>query len=317
MAGRAICLTMFVPRERAQMVRQFHRIPIFSGIAAAATLVAAAPAAAAELPAFQTARSVPFAASTYGSHADVNQWGCWGCGWGGGWGGGWRGRGWRRRGPSAGEVLAGVAIIGGIAAIASAASNNRRNRDVVVVDRDRPQDWNRDQRNPQWRDDNRRANPRSSGAGGLDGAVSQCLGVIERDVRVDEVQVVQRTAQGWRVGGTLFNGSGFECRIGNDGRIENIDYGAGGAFGAAGDGPGAAPAAGQWDDNRYAAARLAAAPAQPDSEGGITMFTPPASVAANGAQPLVPLSAQRLPTYPGGPVEGEEPAPLVQRPGIP
>lgn len=52
------------------------------------------------------------------------------------------------------------------------------------------------------------------------------------------------------------------------------------------------------------------------------MFTPPASAAVatpggNGQQPLVPLTAQRLPTYPGGPVEGEEPVPLVQRPGIP
>jgi hypothetical protein len=210
-------------------------------------------------------------------------------------------------------VLAGVAIIGGIAAIASAASNNRRNRDVVVIDRDRPDDWNRNPRNPQWRDDDRRTNPRASGAGGLDGAVSQCLGVIERDVRVDEVQVVQRTAQGWRVGGTLFNGSGFDCRIGNDGRIEAIDYGAGGPLGAA--------SADQWDDSRYAAARLAAAPSQPSPEGGIELFAPPAaslaSAAAGGQQPLVPLTAQRLPTYPGGPVEGEAPAPLVQRPGIP
>jgi hypothetical protein len=307
---------MFVPKERAQMVCNFHRSPVFAGVVAAAAM-AAAPASAAELPAFETAPSVPFAASAFDTRADVAQWGGWG-GWGGGWGGGWRGRGWRRRGPSAGEVLAGVAIIGGIAAIASAASNNRRNRDVVVVDRDRPQDWNRDQRNPQWRGDDRRSNPRASGAGGLDGAVSQCLGVIERDVRVDEVQSVQRTAQGWLVGGTLFNGSGFQCRIGNDGRIENIDYGAGGGLGAASGAPGTAPAAGgQWDDNRYAAARLAAAPAQPDPEGGITMFTPPASVAANAAQPLVPLTAPRLPTYPGGPVEGEEPVPLVQRPGIP
>lgn len=313
------------------MARHFHRSPIFAGVVAAAA-IAAAPASAAELPAFETSRSVPFAASALNTRGEVAQWGGWGGwggwdgGWGGGWGGGWRGRGWRRRGPSAGEVLAGVAILGGIVAIASAASNNRRNRDVVVVDRDRPQDWNRprdgdwerDQRNPQWRGDDRRSNPRASGAGGLDSAVSQCLGAIERDVRVDEVQAVQRTAQGWLVGGTLFNGSGFQCRIGNDGRIENIDYGAGAGLGAASGAPGAAPAAGgQWDDDRYAAARLAAAPAQPDPEGGITMFTPPASAAANGAQPLVPLNAARLPTYPGGPVAGEAPVPLVQRPGIP
>ena len=295
------------------MVRHIHRFPVFASLAAGAFAIAAAPAVAADLPPLDAARAMPLGPSAYDARSDLNQWGCWDC-WGGGWGGGWGRGGWRRRGPSAGEVLAGVAIIGGIAAIASAANNNRRNRDVVVIERDRPQDWNRNPRNPQWRDNDRRNNPRASGAGGLDGAVSQCLGAIERDVRVDAVEVVQRTAQGWLVGGTLFNGSGFECRIGNDGRIEAIDYGAGGAFGAA--------SGSQWDDNRYAAARFAAGPSQPSPEGGIEMFTPPASAAVatpggNGQQPLVPLTAQRLPTYPGGPVEGEEPVPLVQRPGIP
>lgn len=301
------------------MVRHFHRMPVFAILAAAGAgaAVVAAPASAADVPRFETARSAPLAFSAYDARADLDHWGCWGCGWGGGWGGGWHGRGWRRRGPSAGEVLAGVAIIGGIAAIASAASNNRRNRDVVVVERDRPRDWNPDRRNPQLRNADRRANPRSSGAGGLDGAVEQCLSAVERDVRVDEVEVVQRTAQGWLVGGTLFNGAGFECRIGNNGQIEALDYGAGGGLGAS--------SGVQWDDTRYAAARLAAGPSSPDPEGGITMFTPPASqtrgqtpVIAEGAeQPLVPLTAQRLPTYPGGPIDGEEPVPLVQRPGIP
>ena len=315
------------------MIRKIHQFSLASGLIAAVCLVAV-PAAAAD-----AARLVPmgttnsfgastFDASTVNARADVAQWGGWGGwggGWRGGWGRGWGGRGWRRRGPSAGEVLAGVAIIGGIAAIASAASNNRRNRDVVVVDRDRPRDWNRDwNSDPNFRNVDRRANPRSSGAGGLDGAVNQCLSAIERDVRVDEVQVVQRTAQGWLVGGTLFNGSGFECRIGNDGRIEGVDYGRGGPLGAADSGP-APGGAGQWDDRRYAAARLAAGPAQPSPEGGIEMFTPPPSSVAGAseqqaegrAQPLVPLTAVRRPSYPGGPVEGEQPAPLVQRPGIP
>lgn len=293
------------------MVRHIRHLPLFAILAAGAAALAVSPAAAADGPRLDAVSHAPFSASAYDMRADQAQWGCWGC-WGGGWGGGW-GRGWRRRGPSAGEVLAGVAIIGGIAAIASAANNNRRNRDVVVIERDRPQDWNRNPRNPQWRENDRRSNPRASGAGGLDGAVSQCLAAIERDVRVDEVEVVQRTAEGWRVGGRLFNGSGFDCRIGNDGRIEAIDYGAGGAFGAAG--------GTQWDDNRYAAARLAAGPSQPSPEGGIELFTPPASRVASappsGQQPLVPLTAERLPTYPGGPVEGETQAPLVQRPGIP
>jgi hypothetical protein len=295
------------------MALQFHRFPVFAGLAAGATLLPA-PAAAAGVPLIEVSRTAPFAASAYDTRADINQWGCWGCGWGGGWhGGGW-GRGWRRRGPSAGEVLAGVAIIGGIAAIASAANNNRRNRDVVVIERDRrvdrDRDWDRDRRNPNLRDSDRRLNPRASGMGGLDGAVSQCLDAVERDVRVDEVEVVQRTPQGWLVGGTLFNGSGFECRIGNDGRIDAIDYGSAG-FGTA--------SSGQFDDSRYAAARLSAGVSRPDPEGGIAMMQPGTALAASGEeqQPLVPLTAGALPTYPGGPVDGEEPAPLVQRPGIP
>jgi hypothetical protein len=290
----------------------------------AAVAVMASPAAAAQLPrseapplAASISQFSQFPSSRFDVQSDLNEWGCWGCGWGGGWrGGGWRGGGWRRRGPSAGEVLAGVAIVGGIAAIAAAASNNRRNRDVVIVDRDRPRDWER--RDERVRYDDRRPNPRSGGAGGLDAAVNQCLATVERDVRVNDVETVQRTAQGWLVAGSLFNGSGFECRIGNDGRIEAIDYGVGGGFGAA--------TGTQWDDARYADARRSMDPSLPD-RGGAMMAVDPSAVqadpaalatlAANGAEPLVPLTAARLPAYPGGPVEGEELPPVVERPGIP
>lgn len=295
---------------------------VWAGMAAAAAALLASPAAAADV-----SRSAPaplmssafsfnqFPAAGHDIDATANQWGCWNCGWAGG----WRRGGWRRRGPSAGEVLAGVAIVGGIAAIAAAASNNRRNRDVVVVDRNRPRDanpdWNR--RNDRARFDDRRSNPRSSGASGLDSAVNQCLTSVERDVRVDDVEQVQRTAQGWLVAGSLFNGSGFECRIGNDGRIQSIDYGAGGVGNANG----------QWDDARYADARRSAGPAQPMTAQAMQPVDPSdyaeataparATLAATDEKPLVPLSAERLPAYPGGPVEGEDLPPVVERPGIP
>lgn len=297
---------------------------VWAGLAAAFALMAS-PATASQAPRSSAAPLATlafsfsqFPASSYDAGADINQWGCWGCGWGGG----WRGGGWRRRGPSAGDVLAGVAIVGGIAAIASAASNNRRNRDVVVVDRDRPRDWNRDpnRRNDRAPLDDRRTNPRSSGASGLDSAVNQCLATVERDVRVNDVEVVQRTAQGWLVAGSLFNGSGFECRIGNDGRIEGIDFGAAGALGGA--------TGSQWADTRYADARRSAGPSQlmtganafqPVDPTDFTVSNAPAGTALAGTdeQPLVPLTAERLPTYPGGPVEGEDPPPVVQRKGIP
>lgn len=215
---------------------------------------------------------------------------------------GWR-RGWRRRGIRGGDILAGVLVIGGIAAIASAANNNRRrDREVVVVERDRYDDRRYDDRRyDDRRLDDRRSNPRSSSGSGIDNAVSMCLSEIERDVRVDSVDGASRTPQGWLVSGTLFNGSSFTCQIGNDGRISGVDYGSfsGVSFDPA---PGAtpidgeqadAPAQGQWTDASYADARAA-------------MRGQSTSRFQGEAQPLVPLTSDRLPAYPGGPLPGEE-----------
>jgi hypothetical protein len=201
----------------------------------------------------------------------------------------------------AGDVLIGAAIIGGIAAIAGASNNRTRERDVVVVERDvRDRDW--DQRDTR-RNDDRRAAPRGTGASGLDNAVNICLNRIERDVRVDTVDNVERTGAGWLVSGVLFNGSSFQCRIGNSGQIDGIDYGGGFAFA-----PTAAPAAadapradGQWDDQRYASARLAlGGTVRPDM--AVSEAVMPSAQAV--AQPATASTA--MPAYPGGPIPGEE-----------
>ncbi|MFU7529602.1 hypothetical protein [Qipengyuania sp. ASV99] len=213
----------------------------------------------------------------------------------------WRGRrwygrrGWRRDRIDGGDVLAGVLVLGGIAAIASAASNNRRReRDVVVVERQR-----NTVRYDDRRYDDRRANPRASNGSGIDSAVSQCLTEIERDVRVDSVDGARRLAQGWVVSGTLFNGAGFTCQIGNDGRISDIDYG--GGFQGSADGTGVyssdytsdytsdyasdyASADGQLSDVRYADARAAM---------GANVYRVPDE------------TGEPLPAYPGGPLPGE------------
>lgn len=239
-----------------------------------------------------------FRSSAYDPAAQVSDWrrcGFFGCrrGWGGGWG--------RRRGVRAGDVIAGAVVIGGIAAIASAASNNRRrDREVVVVERDR-------------RDDDRRldtrSNPRSGGASGLDGAVSQCLREIERDVRVDTVDGASRVASGWVVTGSIFDGSGFSCEIGNDGRISDIRYG--GFRSSAGGEPGNGSAleraaAGQWSDDRYASAR-ASVDGQVSTYSTAERFADAGAATGNRpAQPLVPLTSDRLPAYPGGPIPGED-----------
>lgn len=268
------------------------RAPIAAGALAAITLFVS-PAAAADMPqAGPAVLTTVFDHSRFDPAAATADWRCrgWGCGWG-------HRRGWRRNRVDAGDVLIGAAIIGGIAAIASANNNRARQRDVVIVDRDvRNRDW--DQRDTRRYDD-RRAAPRGTGASGLDNAVNMCLDQIERDVRVDTVDNVERTGAGWLVSGVLFNGSSFQCRIGNSGQIDGIDYGGGFAIAP---GAGATPRAdGQWDDQRYANARLAlGGTVRPDVAVSEAVIAP----AQTSAQPAPASTA--MPAYPGGPIPGED-----------
>lgn len=276
-----------------------HRWLALGGALTAAVFMPA-PASAADpgpaLPARSATVFEGFGASRFDPLASNAEWHCrgWRCGRRG-----WRG-GWRRNRIDAGDVLIGAAILGGAIAIANA--NNRRNdeRDVVIVERDRvwDRDWRDERRYDDRRDDRRFYDRRGvrgeAGAGGLDSAVDQCLAAIERDVRVDSVDDVSRTGAGWLVSGALFNGAPFRCRIGNDGRIEEIDYGGFGRTGFDASAPPAeayapapmmtnAPRAdGQWSDARYANARLALG--QPGSTVG---------------------GPQATPAYPGGPLPGE------------
>ncbi len=257
-----------------------------AGAVAGATLFAS-PAAAAALPsAGLGAPSAAFDHSRYDPASATADYRCrWGCRRG-------HHRGYRHGRVSAGDVLIGAAIIGGIAAIAN--SNNRRNRDrdrdVVIVERD-ANDPNYNPRYQERRNDNRRAAPRGTGSSGLDSAVDQCLTRIERDVRVDSVDNVQRTGAGWLVSGALFNGSGFQCRIGNNGQIDGIDYS--GGFSSAAPAIDSDRAEGQWSEQRYADARLAM--------GGMAQ---PQAIAPSAS--TTPVAAGPMPAYPGGPIPGEE-----------
>lgn len=267
------------------------RAPILAG-ALAVTTFFVSPAAAATMPETgPVSLSAAFDHSRFDPASASADWRCrgWRCGWG-------HRRGWRRNRVDAGDVLLGAAIIGGIAAIASANNNRARDRDVVVVERDvRDRDW--DQRDFR-RNDDRRAAPRGTGASGLDNAVNMCLDRIERDVRVDTVDNVERTGAGWQVSGVLFNGAPFQCRIGNSGQIDGIDYGGGFAVApAASDAP---RADGQWDDQRYANARVAL--------GGTVRPDLAVSEAVIPAAEVSPPQAATtaMPAYPGGPIPGEE-----------
>jgi hypothetical protein len=124
-------------------------------------------------------------------------------------------RRWRGRDRvDTGDVIAGVLILGGIAAIASAASRNRE----------------RDMRYPArypGREPRGVAGYDSRGQSrGIDRAVDMCVAELERGrERVASVESAARTAQGWHVAGELAGGENYSCWIGNDGRVSDIDVG--------------------------------------------------------------------------------------------
>lgn len=172
----------------------------------------------------------------------------------------WRGRRHHRdRGIDGGDILAGVLILGGIAAIASAASNS--NKDRQVRDDYRYDEPYQDQR-PDYYES------RGYSGGGIDNAVDMCVGQVERGSdRVASVDNTSRTTDGWRISGQLSAGGGFSCWIDNDGRIRNVDLG-GGYYGASAGGDYYQSGADvQWDDNFYAQARSQAGYASPDRGG--------------------------------------------------
>lgn len=197
-------------------------------------------------------------------------------------------RRYRRNRIDGGDVLAGVLILGGIAAIASAANNSNERR--AREERRRYEERRYDDRRYDDRRDDRRSNPRASDGSGLDNAVSLCLAEIEEDVRVDTVDGASRNASGWTVTGTLFNGSGFACQIDNNGRISGVDYN-----GFSGVGYDEEAAEGQWSDASYSQAR-ASMGQQSYAAADIRPLTPPASSSSDEPQPA----------YPGGPLPGEE-----------
>ena len=235
-------------------MKSFRSFAVASAALAVASLVAT-PAAAAEFPAVVIAKPVE-AMSAWTPADDASDYHR-------------RYRYRRHRGVDAGDVLAGVLIIGGIAAIANAAKNadSRRYRD-----RDYP-----------YRDDRRTDYRQDYDARGIDRAVEMCADEIERNARIDSVDTVNRTAGGWQVTGSLYNGDGFSCSIGQDGRIDAIDYGRSGASWQADDAPQDYSAQAPVDDRQYDEDYYASARARVDGQ----------------------VAPEEQPAYPGGPVEGD------------
>ena len=156
-------------------------------------------------------------------------------------------RGWHHRGHDrgidAGEIFAGLLIIGGIAAVATAASNANKNK--------REQDY----RDPESRDsqsryptdqdyrDYRAERDRSGGYGqepddryaergaaddwrgavSMDAAVDVCAAELERgNRRIGAVDTVSRENTGYRVEGQMSDGREYSCTVDGDGRIRRV-----------------------------------------------------------------------------------------------
>jgi len=113
-------------------------------------------------------------------------------------------------GIDAGDVIAGVLILGGIAAIAGAASGSREQPEPY------PQPDAHGYREPTG----------GYESGGMDRAVDMCVAEVERDrERVVSVDSASRSGEGWFVSGEVDSGAPFTCRIDNDGRIGAVEVG--------------------------------------------------------------------------------------------
>jgi len=149
---------------------------------------------------------------------------------------GWDGyrdyRGYRRHRDriDGGDILAGILVIGGIAAIASAASKNDRDRRYEERDyRSRNQRY--DDRRADTRDDSRYDDRKyDRGTGDVQSAINICSDAAERqagrDARVSAIQSVVRDGDGWRVEGELSNSAErtFLCGA-SEGRVDFVQLG--------------------------------------------------------------------------------------------
>ena len=148
-----------------------------------------------------------------------------GRGWGGG--GGWGGRGgWgggRHDHDDGGAVLAGLLVLGGIAAIAVAASNadkHKQEQRRSYPDNQPDPGYGDSQQAPGARD---AAPSAATGAGSIDAAVDTCVDEVERGADpVDTVDSVNNAGDGWNVQGRVRGGKPFVCRVTRDGQIRTL-----------------------------------------------------------------------------------------------
>ena len=127
----------------------------------------------------------------------------------------WRGYRHHRDRIDGGDLLAGILVIGGIAAIASAASENKdRSRDRrEYPQNDRPYDY-RDE----GRDRDFGGRDPGNGRGAMDRAVDACAAEAARTGQIDEIFDVEKLDGEWRVKGDYRTGREFTCTVDASGR---------------------------------------------------------------------------------------------------
>jgi hypothetical protein len=147
--------------------------------------------------------------------------------------------GWRHHddGIDAGDVLAGLLIVGGIAAIAIAASRSSQHHQSHTDQyyRDNPDqpyrpDDNTYRPEPNRTDTYREVPPASDDYRGdpgyarsvvsAEGAVDACVGAVQNGV--GNIDLVNRQGDGWRVAGHDRDGEDFACAVDADGRVRGV-----------------------------------------------------------------------------------------------
>ncbi len=136
-------------------------------------------------------------------------------GWGGGYGGGWDRH--HDDGIGAGEIIGGLLVIGAIAAIATAASKSKRDRQQASYPHPGQSDAGYDNRPSQDSGARDYGRPNS-----IDAAVDTCVGEVERGAdKVDSVDGVDRDGAGWKVAGRTRAGSPFSCTVDGNGQLRS------------------------------------------------------------------------------------------------
>lgn len=130
----------------------------------------------------------------------------------------------RNRGIDAGDVLTGILIIGGIAAITDAARDAERERERRRRDRDYDYENDRDYRAGEYDRDyaDRREADRYARSVSPSQAAEACLDEVRDLGDAQDIDLVRRAGDGWQVEGRMDDGTPYSCAIGADGSVREI-----------------------------------------------------------------------------------------------